>query len=132
MDYRKRPHGSANSGPVLPPAMLGEEETALIVTVKGASDLRQHLSTLGFVEGRGKELFHVSTVTLLSASRVLSGLNRPNVVAHHGSPLALLYCAAGNTCGFYRVSEREGFGNSEEVKVGRVALVAALRVLRAP
>ena len=51
MDTEKTSQGPANSGPVLPLAMLGEGETALIVTVKGASDLRQHLSTLGFVEG---------------------------------------------------------------------------------
>ena len=51
MDTEKTSRGPVNSGPVLPLAMLGEGETALIVTVKGASDLRQHLFTLGFVEG---------------------------------------------------------------------------------
>ena len=36
MDTEKTSQGPANSGPVLPLAMLGEGETALIVTVKGA------------------------------------------------------------------------------------------------
>ena len=44
-------HDSAQRGPQLPLAMLGEGETAHIVGVKGASELRQHLATLGFVEG---------------------------------------------------------------------------------
>ena len=44
-------HDSAQRGPQLPLAMLGEGETAHIVGVKGASELRQHLATLGFVDG---------------------------------------------------------------------------------
>ncbi len=48
MDRKDLP-GSCNSGPVLPLAMLGEGETALIVTVGVLPD-RQHLSALGFVE----------------------------------------------------------------------------------
>lgn len=35
----------------LPLAMLGEDETATVVKVKGSSELRKHLSDLGLVEG---------------------------------------------------------------------------------
>lgn len=35
----------------LPLAMLGEDETARVVKVKGGAELRKHLSDLGLVEG---------------------------------------------------------------------------------
>lgn len=35
----------------LPLAMLGEDEPARVVQVKGSPDMRQHLAELGFVEG---------------------------------------------------------------------------------
>ena len=75
MDTEKTSQGPANSGPVLPLAMLGEGETALIVTVKGASDLRQHLSTLGFVEGAEvKVISRVNVIVSVKGARL--GLNR--------------------------------------------------------
>ena len=38
-------------GGALPLAMLGEDETARVVKVKGGAELRKHLSDLGLVEG---------------------------------------------------------------------------------
>ena len=35
----------------LPLAMVGANEVARVVRVRGSSDLRQHLAELGFVEG---------------------------------------------------------------------------------
>ena len=56
---------------------LGEGETALIVTVKGASDLRQHLSTLGFVEGAEvKVISRVNGDVIVSVKGARLGLNR--------------------------------------------------------
>ena len=75
MDTEKTSQGPANSGPVLPLAMLGEGETALIVTVKGASDL--HLSTLGFVEGAEvKVISRVNGDVIVSVKGARLGLNR--------------------------------------------------------
>lgn len=77
MDTEKTSQGPANSGPVLPLAVLGEGETALIVTVKGASDLRQHLSTLGFVEGAEvKVISRVNGDVIVSVKGARLGLNR--------------------------------------------------------
>ena len=91
MDTEKTSQDSVASGPVLPLAMLGEGETALIVAVKGASDLRQLLSTLGFVEGYCK------------SEGCTTWIKPPDVVARYGfSSLnsTLLYCAAGIICSF--------------------------------
>ena len=38
-------------GGALPLAMLGEDETAKVVKVKGGAELKKHLSDLGLVEG---------------------------------------------------------------------------------
>ena len=70
-------HDSAQRGPQLPLAMLGEGETAHIVGVKGASELRQHLATLGFVDGA--EVSVVSRVNgdvIVTVKGVRLGLNR--------------------------------------------------------
>lgn len=37
--------------PQLPLAMVGEDETACVVRVRGDVETRQHLANLGFVEG---------------------------------------------------------------------------------
>ena len=70
-------HDSAQRGPQLPLAMLGEGETAHIVGVKGASELRQHLATLGFVDGA--EVSVVSRVNgdvIVTVKGARLGLNR--------------------------------------------------------
>ena len=61
----------------LPLAMLGEGETARIVQVKGASELRQHLATLGFVEGAEVTVAsRVNGDVIVSVKGARLGLNR--------------------------------------------------------
>lgn len=48
---KARAQASATVSGALPLAMLGEDETATVVKVKGSSELRKHLSDLGLVEG---------------------------------------------------------------------------------
>ena len=60
---------------VLPLAMLGEDETAIVSKVKGGQELRKHLSDLGLVEG--------------AEVKVISRVNGDVIVNVKGARLAL-------------------------------------------
>ncbi|MBF0911703.1 MAG: ferrous iron transport protein A [Atopobiaceae bacterium] len=77
MDTEQVLKDTVASGPILPLAMLGEGEVAHIAKVKGLSDLRQHLSELGFVEGAEvKVISRVNGDVIVSVKGARLGLNR--------------------------------------------------------
>ena len=61
----------------LPLAMLGEDETATVVKVKGGAELRKHLSDLGLVEGAEvKVISRVSGDCIVNVKGARLALNR--------------------------------------------------------
>lgn len=64
-------------GGALPLAMLGEDETAKVVKVKGGSELKKHLSDLGLVEGAEvKVISRVSGDVIVNVKGARLALNR--------------------------------------------------------
>lgn len=63
------------SGSQLPLAMVGEGQTVAVARVRGAQDLRQHMSEMGFVQG--------------AEVKVVSRVNGDVVVSVKGATLAL-------------------------------------------
>ena len=61
----------------LPLAMLGEDECAKVVKIKGSSELRKHLSDLGLVEGAEvKVISRVSGDVIVNVKGARLALNR--------------------------------------------------------
>lgn len=61
----------------LPLAMLGEDETAKVVRVKGGAELKKHLSDLGLVEGAEvKVISRVSGDVIVNVKGARLALNR--------------------------------------------------------
>ncbi len=61
----------------LPLAMLGEDETAKVVKVKGSAELRKHLADLGLVEGAEvRVISRVSGDVIVNVKGARLALNR--------------------------------------------------------
>lgn len=80
MGYRRAAGASSaasklRAGSQLPLAMVGEEQTVTVARVRGAQDLRQHMSEMGFVQG--------------AEVKVVSRVNGDVVVSVKGATLAL-------------------------------------------
>ena len=80
MEYRRVVGASSatsklRSGFQLPLAMVGEGQTVTVARVRGAQDLRQHMSEMGFVQG--------------AEVKVVSRVNGDVVVSVKGATLAL-------------------------------------------
>ena len=61
----------------LPLAMLGEDESACVVKVKGGTELRKHLSDLGLVEGAEvKVVSRVDGYVIVNVKGARLALNR--------------------------------------------------------
>lgn len=68
---------SVNVAGALPLAMLGEDEAACVTKVKGAAELRKHLSDLGLVEGAEvKVISRVDGDVIVSVKGARLALNR--------------------------------------------------------
>ena len=80
MGYRRVAGASSaasklRSSSQLPLAMVGEGQTVAVARVRGAQDLRQHMSEMGFVQG--------------AEVKVVSRVNGDVVVSVKGATLAL-------------------------------------------
>ena len=65
------------AGAQLPLAMAHENETVVVDRVKGSTELKQHLSELGFVDGAEvKVVSHVKGDVIVNVKGATLGLNR--------------------------------------------------------